>query len=315
MATRPVLPAAIRQLFVPAARLPHGHERLHYQPRVMTAVAVVYANAELGIHEQREFVLAAEPQSGAGGVDWAAAEEITIMAADLEQEPEPDAVFGEPASPMCRAESYKDWDKQLRRWLGLERALTLYKSPALRETSKSGESERDFRIRLQQLGNEKRDMEAAKLKQKYAAKFAALQAREQRALHAQERQEEQSRDAKVSAAISVGTAVLGAIFGRGRSLGSATRVGTAVRRTGSIARESGDVRRAEETLAQVRADQDALQAEFQKELDALQGRYDAQAEELKEIVVRPKAGDIEVRFLGLGWVPYIEDAAGELRPA
>ncbi len=313
--TRPVLPAAIRQLFVPAARLPQGHDRLHYQPRVMAAVAVAYANAEFGINEQREFVLAAELQSGAGGVDWSAAEELSIAAADLEREPEPDAVFGEPAGPMSEAASYKDWDKQLRRWLGVERALTLYKSSALRETSKSGETERDFRIRLQQLGNERRDMQAAKLKQKYAPKFAALQAREQRALHAQERQAEQSRDAKLGAAVAVGTAVLGAIFGRGRSLGSATRVGTAVRRTGSIARESGDVRRAEETLAQVRADQEALQAEFQKELDALQASYDAQAEQLKEIVVRPRAGDIEVRFLGIGWVPYIEDAAGELKPA
>jgi hypothetical protein len=31
--------------------------------------------------------------------------------------------------------------------------------------------------------------------------------------------------------------------------------------------------------------------------------------------VRPKAGDIELRFLGVAWIPYIEDAAGELKPA
>ena len=218
------------------------------------------------------------------------------------------------ADGMGSPDSYKEWDKQLRRWLGLERALTLYKSPTLGETSQTGESERDFRIRLQQLGNERRDMDAAKLKQKYAPRFAALQARELRASQARERQAEQSRDAKLSAAVSVGTALLGAIFGRGRSLSSASRVGTAVRRTGSIARESGDVERAEETLAQVQADKDALQAQFQQELDGLQGSFDAQSEPLKEIVVRPKAGDIEMRFLGIGWVPYIEDAAGNLKP-
>jgi hypothetical protein len=312
---RPLLPAAVGQFFVPAGHLPHADERLVYQPRVLAAVAVAYAHARLGINERREFVLAAEPAGGAGGIDWSAAAELAVPAVDLEHEPEPDAVFAALAAPMSEAARYQDWDRQLRRWLAAERALTLYQSPALKATSASGESEREFRIRLQQLGKERRDVEAAKLRKKYEAKFAALEARELRARQAQERQEEQARDARVSAAVSIGTAVLGAIFGRGRSVASASRVGSAVRRSGSIARESGDVRRAAETLEKVRADQQALEEAFQRELDVLDASYDAQAEELKAIVVRPRAGDIEVRFLGVGWLPYIEDAAGELRPA
>ncbi len=310
---RPVLPAAVRQFFVPASRLPHGDERLLYQPRVMAAVAAVYVNTELGIHSQRECVLAAQPPSGAGGVDWSQAEELNIAAKDLEKDAEPDAAFGELTDGMASADSYQEWDRQLRRWLGMERALTLYKSTALGVTSKSGESERDFRIRLQQLGNERRDVDAAKVKAKYASRFAALQARELRASQARDRQAEQARDAKLSAAVSVGTAVLGAIFGRGRSLGSASRIGTAVRRTGSIARESGDVARAAETLAEVQAAKDALQAEFQRELDSLAGRFDAQGEPLQAVAIRPRASDIDVRFIGVGWVPYVEDAAGNLK--
>lgn len=248
-------------------------------------------------------------------MDWSAAEELALAATGLEKEPEPDAVFGEPGEALARAANFGEWERQLRRWLGVERALTLYQCRALDATSRSGESERDFRIRLQQLGNERRDVAAGKLRQKYAPKLAALEARVLRAEQARERQAEQSRDAKVGAAVAVGTAVFGAIFGRGRSLGSATRVGTAVRRTGTIGREAGDVRRADETLAQVQADQTALQAQFQQELDGLQGSFDAQAEPLEAVAVRPKAGDIEVRFLGVGWVPYIEDAAGELQRA
>jgi hypothetical protein len=312
---QPVLPVGVRQCFIPAARLPHGHERLVYQPRVLAAIAVSYVDAKLGVSEKREMVLTATPQEATGSMDWSASEELSIAAHDLEQNAEPDALYFDPPAVMSVADNYRDWEKQLRRWVGIERALKLFKSVSISDSSRSGESERDFRIRLQQLGNERRDVEAARLKQKYASKFAALEARELRAVQAQERQAEQARDAKVSAVVSVGTAVLGAIFGRGRSLGSATRVGSAVRRTGSIARETGDVRRAEETLAQVRADQEALQAEFQRELDALHGRFDAQAETLQEIVVRPKASDIEVRFIGVGWVPYIEEGTGELKPA
>ncbi len=71
-----------------------------YQPRVMAAVAVTYVNAQLGINEQRELVLAGAAAGGAGGVDWSAAEELDAAAADLEQDPEPDAAFGEPAGAM-----------------------------------------------------------------------------------------------------------------------------------------------------------------------------------------------------------------------
>jgi len=313
--TRPVLPSAVKQFFVPAGRLPHAGERLVYHPRVMAAVAAAYVNAALGINEQRELLLAAQPAEGAAGLDWPAAEELGVRAQDLENDAEPDAAFGELPQALAQAASYREWERQLRRWLGLERALTLYKCERLGQTSRPGEGERDFRIRLQQSGNERRDLDAARLKQKYAPKFAALEARELRANQARARQAEQATDAKISAAVAVGTAVLGAIFGRGRSLGSATRVGSAVRRTGSIMRESGDVARADETLAQVQADKEALQAQFQEELAAAAGSFDAQAEPLKEILVRPKAGDIEVRFLGVGWVPYIQDATGELKPA
>jgi hypothetical protein len=314
-AARPLLPPGIRQFFVPAARLPHAGERLVYHPRVTAAVAVAYVHASHGVNERRELVLAGLPAQGAGGLDWSQAEELAVAAADLETEPEPDAAFAELPAGLTEPRSYKEWEKQLRRWLGLERSLTLYECAALDATSASGESERDFRIRLRQLAKEKRDAEAGRLKQKYAAKLATLEARELRAEQARERQAEQARDAQVSAAVSVGTAVLGAIFGRGRSLGSATRVGTAVRRSGSIARESGDVRRADETLAQVRADQTQLEAQFREELAALETRIDAATAPLETIVVRPKAGDIELRFLGVAWIPYIEDAAGELKPA
>jgi hypothetical protein len=309
---RPVLASGVRQMFVPAARLPHQGERLVYQPRVLAAASAAYVSADLGINEQRQFVLAANLHDGAGGVDWNGAEELSVSAADLEADPEPDAVFGELPAALSEAARYRDWDKQLRRWLGVERALVLYKSVTLGATSQVGESEREFRIRLQQLGNERRDLAKAKLQQKYAARFQALDARELRAAQARDRQAEQARDAKLSAAVSVGTAVLGALFGRTRSLGSASRVGTAVRRSGAIARETGDVQRADETLTQVQADKEALQAELQREVDALDAAFDAQSEALRELPVRPRAGDIEVLFLGVGWMPYIEDAAGQL---
>jgi hypothetical protein len=110
--------------------------------------------------------------------------------------------------------------------------------------------------------------------------------------------------------------VLGALLGRKRiSTTSASRVGTAVRKAGRIGQQTGDVRRAEQTVASVKEKLAELQAAFDQEVDARDEAYDAQSESLEEVVIRPKSTDIHVGLLGLGWMPYIEDAEGRLHQA
>ena len=58
-----------------------------------------------------------------------------------------------------------------------------------------------------------------------------------------------------------------------------------------------------------------LNAALEKEVEALDTSFDAQSEELKEIVVRAKSTDIHVALTGLVWLPYTEDENGRLRPA
>jgi len=59
--------------------------------------------------------------------------------------------------------------------------LELFHCPSLDQLSKPGESERDFRIRLQQAAREARDRQADELKKKYAPKLAALGERKRKA--------------------------------------------------------------------------------------------------------------------------------------
>ena len=64
-----------------------------------------------------------------------------------------------------------------------------------------------------------------------------------------------------------------------------------------------------------RADIEALSAELEQEVAALDTAFDAQAEELGEIVIRAKSTDIHVAFVGLAWMPYRADQKGRLYPA
>jgi len=60
---------------------------------------------------------------------------------------------------------------------------------------------------------------------------------------------------------------------------------------------------------------EALNAALEKEVADLDTSFNAQDEELKEIVVRAKSTDIHVTLTGLVWMPYTADAKGRLRPA
>jgi len=310
LTTPPLLPPGIEQCYFPATRLPGAGERIVYQPRLVCAADISYSNARYHVDERRTFLLSAELDEGEVAIDWSLVDEPAVERPDLEKDPEDDASYAECPAALMQAKNYKTWEKSLSRWLRTDKVITLYKSKLLKETSRADESERDFRIRLQQRGNEVRDQKVAKLRQRYETKVTRLEDRLRRAQQAVERESEQARGAKLDTAISFGTAVLGALLGRKRvSVTSASRVGTAARKAGRISTQSADVKRAEETVAAVRDDLEQLQIKFDDDVAALDDAYDAQAEELQEVPIRPLAKNVHIALLRLGWIPYVEDEA------
>jgi hypothetical protein len=148
-------------------------------------------------------------EGGAVAVDWQNSTEAAFGPDDLEREPAADAQFGSLPAEASKAKSYAAWSRDLVQWLYGSQTLELHKSPSLGETSKPGESERDFRLRLQQAGREKRDESVEKLRKAYAPKMAALEERIRRAEQATAREKEQAGQQKIQAAISVGATCSG----------------------------------------------------------------------------------------------------------
>lgn len=117
-------------------------------------------------------------------------------------------------SEAGKVKSYGIWSRSFADWLFKNQKIELFKSPSLKTLSKPNESERDFRIRLQEASREERDQLVERLRQKYAPKIAALEERIRRAEQAVAREEEQAKQQKLQTAISFGTALLGAFLGK-----------------------------------------------------------------------------------------------------
>ena len=228
----------------------------------------------------------------------------------------PGASFAELPGAAAIAKRYTAWQREFKGWVRRNETIILYRNKRFRLTSVPGESEGDFRVRLQELASEKRDQAIAKLRKRYAGKATTLENRLMRAQQAIAREQQQASKKTLDTAVSIGTAILGAVLGRKRlSTTSASRVGTAIKTAGSARKEAADVARAKQTAEKVRADLEALNQRLEKEVDALDTGFDAQAEDLEEIVVRAKTTDVHVPVLALAWMPYSPDSKGRLRPA
>jgi hypothetical protein len=143
-----------------------------------------------------------------------------------------------------------------------------------------------------------------KLRARHAAKVERLLERKRRAEHALERERGQAEQQKWSGGLAVGTAVLGALFGRKRlSATTVSRAATAARGLGRSRQEAADVERAQANLRAVEEELAALEAALAAEVEALQGRFDAASEPLEPLPLKPRKADVEVHRLALAWLP------------
>jgi hypothetical protein len=306
----PVLPPGIDEYWLPAS----GND-IQYFPRLVAAASLTFDNARYNVNTDRQKLVTVEFDDGPVAVDWEVAEDLELAPADLAREGDADASYAECQPVAAKARNYTRWNREFKRWVRQNEVVNLYRSKKYRLTSEAGETEGEFRVRLQQLANEKRDIAIAKLRKRYASKATTLENRLMRAQQAIEREQQQSTKKKLDTAVSFGTAILGAVLGRKRlSSTTASKMGTAIRSASGARKEAADVARAKQTAAKVRKDLEALNLELEREVDALEDAYDAQDEELTAIEVKARVSDVHVPLLGLIWMPYRDSGDGRFEP-
>ena len=158
-------------------------------------------------------------------------------------------------------------------------------------------------MRLSQGAREQRDLQVDKLRAKYAPKLALVQERMRRATQKIEKEKAQASEQTMSAGMSFGTSLLGALFGRKlASSANAGRAATVVRAAGRVGRERQDVSQAEENLQTLQHQLEELEAQFEAETEALQDSASPDRLELEELAIKPKKADIAVTRVTLAWV-------------
>lgn len=296
----PVLPEEIRQRFPDPATVPAGATLV---PALWGTARVFYpGTAARRDHQQPVALLAALPEPPPVPI-WMEAR-ATTAAPPQASAPPREARFAPLPGAAAQAKSYSRWQKELVDHLFQNAPLLLWECPELKEVSQPGESEAEFRGRLALRLREARDTAIEKLQQRYAPQFSRLQQRLAAAEEKLARETAQAQQQKLNTALSLGTTVLSALFGRKvLSAGNLGRAAGAVRGAGRAAQEAQDVARAGETVEGLRGQLAELQAEVEGEVVSLTGAPDPVSLVLVQKSVRPRKSDITITEVSLIWVP------------
>lgn len=295
--SRPVLPPDVPQYFLPL----RSTGAAVYEPYLFGEAEVHFIDTKNEIDEIRQLSFITPILNDAEGVNWERSEESIDTLSDLEDRPEEGASFTELPSIASSSKNYKVWEKGFSTWIFQTQSVTLLNHSRLKITSQNGESERDFQIRVSQRSRELRDEAIEKIRAKYATKIQSLEERKRVALQRVDREKAQVKDQTLQTIMTVGSSLLGAFFGRKKiSVTNVGRVTTAARSAGRVLREQGDVGRANETVEAIEAQLKEIEDSLQDEITKLQAISDI-TEELKEVVIRPKKTNIQIRRVALVW--------------
>jgi hypothetical protein len=297
--SRPVLPAGIREVFLTGD--PGSAE---YTPVLYGAARIHYADTKRGIDHTESLQVVTPLGTGAVAADWDAATGVQDDPESLQQAPPSGeaADYGPLPPAALQAKSYVDWTRDFTQWLQRSHALRLYSAKSLGLVSQPDETERDFRIRLQQASRETRDGSVETIRARYATKVGRLTQKVRSAEEAVAREQQQAQQQTVQSAVSIGATLLGALMGRKAvSMSTLGRATTAARGVSRSMKETQDISRAKERLEEASRELEEMQRAVESEIAELTAT--AGAVELETIDIKPKRGAVDVRLVTLAWKP------------
>ncbi|HBO44260.1 MAG TPA: ATP-binding protein [Planctomycetaceae bacterium] len=315
-AARPVLPSSTEEYFVPAAEAPRPGCARVYRANLLGRVKLHFVQQTYKVdHWETQSFLTTLADESEGSV-WDAATLVPAEALVLGDRPEPGVGFAQWPGELTQGATHASWRKQLAEFCYRTQSRNVWKCAELKAHSHCGETEGDFRVRLAHLARENRDREVEKLRKRYTSRLATLNGRIQTAQERIDREKSEYRKASLDTAVSVGSSILGALFGRKMaSVTNVRRAGSSMKSAGSAAKQRSDVKRAEQKLLEYRQELADLESRFHEDCRKIEESHRPEALSLESLSLKPRKSDLQVESLQVVWTPWDVEPSGLAKPA
>jgi hypothetical protein len=312
----PSLPPGVQQAYLPARKAATAavldiesreggpievqSRNLLYVPAILGMGRVHFVDQRRNVSEREDFALLAQAPEGAGVLAWERAQALDLAPRDLMDRHEPDAYFDKLPESINGARKISALKKTLSDHLYHNSSITLLYSPVLKTYSRPDESEREFRMRLQQAAREGRDEEVDEVSERYEKRLETLTDRLRRAEATLAAKEADVAARKRETVVSVGESVVGMFLGR-RSTRGASRA-LSKHRQATLAKIK--LEEAEANVEALQQDIQELEAELQEQVAAIRDRWEEALVEFEEVPVKPRRTDVQTNLFGLAWAPH-----------
>lgn len=293
--SKPDLSEEIPQLF---AHPKNASGPVHYEPKLIGIAKLHFVNAKnkIDLWQDVSIVLG---MKDADPIDWSKGENIPGLEKVLQKEPIAGSTFGELSSKFYQEKNYELFAKKLETSLYQNNALTLYQTLDPPLTSKPGEEEKDFRIRVALEMREKRDESVKKLRKKYEDEILTLSKKLRSAQEKMVEKQERASAQKTETMISVGSTILGTLFGRRVTKGTITQAGSTLKKAGRMQKESRDAAQMQQEIDRYQTELEELEAKLNREIASIGSPDSIQVETL---AIAPRKSDISVGQVAVLWV-------------
>ncbi len=296
--SKPTLSPAIQEFFVHPSTARHP---VHYEPTLMGTGKLHFANAKNGIDLWQDICLVS-PIQAHEDFQWEKGENLPELKKLLQKTPLAGSSFGDLPSKFLQEKNYPLFEKKLAECLYQNHTYTLYQSTQPKLLSKVGESEKDFRVRLAIELREKRDDLVKKIREKYSGKITTLSNKIRKAQDKLGDKQQEANLKKTETMISIGSTILGTLFGRKITKGTISQTGTTLRRATQIGKSSRDVQEVQEEINVYQQQLQELEAQLHKEIASLSSEENADSFNIQSLSISPRKSDISVDGVALLWV-------------
>ncbi len=288
-AGRPSIPVGMDERFF--------GEGAAYEPYLYASARVHYVDAKAKVDQWEDVAVLAPFTDDERLVAWSQ----VVPAPAASKAPNEGATFAALPSQVGRKSAAAEWKKAFAAWIYQERAGNMLRCDALGLASTAGETEGEFRTRLAHAGRERRDAAVSELQAKYGPKIAAANDKVQKAEAKLAKEKTQATTATVTAAMSWGSALIGALFG-GRSLtSSVSKVATATRSTGRTLDQRSDVGQAEVGLDAAQQAVVDLTAELETAMAKVAAETSPDTLTVRALTIPARKADTQVLGVALAW--------------
>lgn len=316
--TKPKLPEGVEEFFfAPKNAVPA--DRLCYVPALIRSGVVNYDDAKRKITGRSSVTLVNEIDAENQRVNWDKFYDIPrdIEVSKLARSGEEGAEFGELPGAAMKSGTYSSIEKDFVDWVYSHHFIEVHSSPLLEAFSNPGESAGDFRARIAQTARELRDKAIEELRTKFGSKLKALETKAAKSLDKLEVQKAQASSAKLQTAVSVGSSILGALFGRKGGLRAATSMmrGSSVSSMSRAWKESQEASAAEADVERAKTEMGEIEKQIADETQKIRDQYDPATMPLEAVKLTPVKKNIQPTATGILWLPHERVGEKELRQA